>query len=213
MVSRYFFLIYPLLYLITLSLGILNYNKIRASLYLKLFLIFIAYSLLTEILGFIIGVVYRINTFAIFNIWNFVNHFFYLFFFLHLLQNSFKKNVVKFIIVSYTVFTLVVVFYADFLNKFLSIDAVIGSILIVITVLIYFSELLQSDEIFNLKKSMVFWISLSVLLFNIGFIPVDIIAEFISFSGVFRIIALILNLLMLACFITGFIVSKKEFNV
>ena len=62
-----------------------------------------------------------------------------------------------------------------------------------ITVLIYFSELLQSDEIFNLKKSMVFWISLGVLLFNIGFIPVDIIAEFISFSGVFRIIALILN--------------------
>ena len=82
-----------------------------------------------------------------------------------------------------------------------------------ITVLIYFSELLQSDEIFNLKKSMVFWISLGVLLFNIGFIPVDIIAEFISFSGVFRIIALILNLLMLACFIAGFIVSKKEFNV
>ena len=181
--------------------------------YIKLFLIFIAYSLLTEISAFIIGVLLRINTFPIFNTWNLVNHFFYLFFFLHLLQNSLKRKIVIFIIGIYAVFTAVVIaFYVDFLSKFLSINSVIGSILIVISIMIYFSELLQSDEILNLKKSIYFWISLGVLLFNIGFIPVYIIAEFIVFGGVFKIITFLLNLLMISCFVTGFIVSKKEYN-
>ena len=77
----------------------------------------------------------------------------------------------------------------------------------------YFSELLQSDKILNINKSIYFWISLGVLLFNIGFIPVNIFAEFISFNGVFNIVAIFLNVLMAGCFITGFIVSKKEFDV
>jgi len=196
-----------------LCAGFINYSKIRDSLYIKLFLIFIAYSLLTEISAFIIGVLLRINTFPIFNTWNLVNHFFYLFFFLHLLQNSLKRKIVIFIIGIYAVFTAVVIaFYVDFLSKFLSINSVIGSILIVISIMIYFSELLQSDEILNLKKSIYFWISLGVLLFNIGFIPVYIIAEFIVFGGVFKIITFLLNLLMISCFVTGFIVSKKEYN-
>lgn len=208
---KYLFLIYPILYSIVLITGFINYSKIKNSLYLKLFLAFNAYSLLTEISGFIFGVMLKINTFPLFNTWNLVNHFFYLFFFLHLLKNTFKKNLIKFIIGSYALFTvIVIVFYYDFVNKFLYLNTVIGSILIVIAVLIYFSELLQSDEILSIKESMFFWISLGVLLFNIGFIPVYIIAEFISFGGIYNLVALFLNLLMVGCFVTGFILSEKS---
>ncbi|WP_129364660.1 hypothetical protein [Lutibacter sp. HS1-25] len=94
----------------------------------------------------------------------------------------------------------------------LDLNTIIGSLLLVIIILIYFSELLQDDAILNLNQTIFFWIGLAVLLFNIGFIPVFVIAEYIYFGGVFRIITLILNLIMMACFITGFIVSKKEFN-
>lgn len=119
----------------------------------------------------------------------FSESFFYLLFFLHLLQNSLKRKILKFIIIIYAVFTAVVIaFYVDFITKFLSINSVIGSILIVISIMIYFSELLQSDEVLNIKKSIYFWISLGVLLFNIGFIPVYIIAEFIVFRGIFDVI-------------------------
>ena len=208
---KYFFLIYPLLYTIILVIGILNYSKIRNSFYLKLFLIFIGYSLLTEILGFVLGFLFGINTFPIYNTWNIVNHFFYLFFFLGLLKNSFKRNIVKIITVIYAVFTFInIAFLSDYINKTLSVNIIIGSTLIVIAIMIYFSELLQSDAILYLKKSLFFWISLGVLLFNIGFIPVFVIAEYISFNGVFRIITLLLNLLMSGCFITGFIVSESE---
>ena len=211
---KYFYLIYPLLYLTTLIVGVSKYSKIKNSLNLKLFLIFIGYSFLTEISAVILGVFLGINTFPIYNTWILVNQFFFFFFFINLLQNSFKKYIVKFIIGLYALFTLITIsFYINFSGSYLSMNDIIGSILIVIVILMYFSELLQSDKILNLNKSIYFWISLGVLLFNIGFIPVNIFAEFISFNGVFNIVAIFLNVLMAGCFITGFIVSKKEFNV
>ena len=211
---KYFYLIYPLLYLTTLIVGVSKYSKIKNSLNLKLFLIFIGYSFLTEISAVILGVFLGINTFPIYNTWILVNQFFFFFFFINLLQNSFKKYIVKFIIGLYALFTLIAIsFYSNFSGSYLSMNDIIGSILIVIVILMYFSELLQSDKILNINKSIYFWISLGVLLFNIGFIPVNIFAEFISFNGVFNIVAIFLNVLMAGCFITGFIVSKKEFDV
>jgi hypothetical protein len=211
---KYFYLIYPLLYLTTLIVGVSKYSKIKNSLNLKLFLIFIGYSFLTEISAVILGVFLGINTFPIYNTWILVNQFFFFFFFINLLQNSFKKYIVKFIIGLYALFTLIAIsFYINFSGSYLSMNDIIGSILIVIVILMYFSELLQSDKILNINKSIYFWISLGVLLFNIGFIPVNIFAEFISFNGVFNIVAIFLNVLMAGCFITGFIVSKKEFDI
>jgi len=76
----------------------------------------------------------------------------------------------------------------------------------------YFSELLNSDRIISIQKTMTFWISLGVLIYALGYIPVFIIGEFIDYQGIFRSITFGLNIFMSLCFITGFIVSKKEFN-
>lgn len=59
---------------------------------------------------------------------------------------------------------------------------------------------------------MFFWISIGVLLYNIGFIPVFVIAELIDFRGVFMYITFALNIILSLCFISGFVISKKEFN-
>ena len=64
----------------------------------------------------------------------------------------------------------------------------------------------------NLKEYMFFWISLGVFLYVIVFIPVFIIAELIEYKGAFRYITFGLNIIMSLCFITGFIISKKEYN-
>lgn len=115
--------------------------------------------------------------------------------------------------VIYTVLTIIdISFFTSFIERSMDNNIIIGSIVIVVTVMIYLTELLQDDTILNLKWSMFFWISLGALLFNIGSIPGFVIAEFIAYSGVFRVITLLLNILMTGCFITGFIVSKKEFN-
>ncbi|MDV7186562.1 hypothetical protein R3X25_04650 [Lutibacter sp. TH_r2] len=59
---------------------------------------------------------------------------------------------------------------------------------------------------------MFFWLSVGVLVINIGSIPVFVIGELIDWQGIFNYIILVLNLLMATSFITGFVVSKKELN-
>lgn len=172
------------------------------------------YSLLTELVAYYIGVVHKKNSFYVFNSWNFVNSYFYLFFFLGIIKNSYKRNLIKILILVYTLISILdIVFFTDFLTKSLNNNIIIASFILVITIVIYYSELLQNDIILNLKYSIFFWISIGVLFFNIGFIPVIVFAEYISYSGVFRYITIALNIIMNLCFIIGFIVSKKQYNI
>jgi len=133
---------------------------------------------------------------------------------LGIIKNAFKRNIIKLFIVSYSIISIIdILFFTSFTESNMDNNIIVGSILITITVMIYLVELLQDDAVLYLNRSMYFWISIGVLLFNIGFIPVFAIANYIKYSGVFNIITLLLNVLMVGCFITGFIVSKKEYNV
>lgn len=211
---RYLFVFYPILYTVLLIIGLLKYDKIRNSFYLRLFLIFIGYSLLTEIIGFITGPVLGINNAIIYNTWNLVNPFFFMLFFLSRIVSIFVRRVLIGLIISYAIYSIIEIsLFTNFINSFLDKNYIVGSFLIMISTLIFFYELLKSDKILNLKESMFYWIGLGVLLFNVCFIPAHVISEYTSYGFAYRIITLVLNLIMAGCFITGFIVSKKEFNI
>ncbi len=210
---KYIEFIYPLIYIIIILFGILNFKKVKNNFYLKLFLTFLVYSLVTEIMGYFIGVVYRKNTSFIYNLWNFLNSYFYFFFFLSLIKNTFKRNIIKTIIVIYSIISIIdITFYNNFIEIGLNANVIIGSTFIVIVVMLYFTELLKSEAVLGLNTSIYFWISLGVLFFNIGMIPIFVIARMIKYRGVWDVIILSLNLIMAGFFITGFILSKKEYN-
>ena len=95
----------------------------------------------------------------------------------------------------------------DFYSPYFGICATVALVIV-----LFYVELLNSDAILNINKSLVFWISIGVLLSNIVLIPVWVFAETLSFRGVYTYLILGSNVLMSICFITGFIVSKKEFN-
>ncbi|MDP3313893.1 hypothetical protein [Lutibacter sp.] len=114
----------------------------------------------------------------------------------------------------YTLISIIdIAFFTNFILEHLNYNIIVSSILIVLSVMLYFIELLKSDAVLKLNTSIYFWISIGVLFFNIGMIPICVIAELINYNGVFDIIILSLNIIMAGCFITGFIVSKKEYNV
>ncbi|WP_456379473.1 hypothetical protein [Lutibacter sp.] len=71
---------------------------------------------------------------------------------------------------------------------------------------------MNSDKILVLNKLFIFWISIGVLTFNIGMIPVLLVGELINWTGIYNYIILPLNVIMYGCFIIGFVVSEKEYN-
>lgn len=206
--------IYPLIYLTTIFFGIIYYSKYAHNKELIFFLIFLIYSLLTELFGNYKGRVLRTNTFYIYNTWNIVNHLFYMFFFLVKLNDIFKRRILISLIFLYVLLTVInVLFFENYITEGLINNIILGSLFILVSVMIYYSELLKKDEILEIQYSMFFWISIGVLIFNIGFLPIIVIAEFISYGGIFSYITLGLNILMSLCFITGFIMSKKVYNI
>lgn len=189
------------------------YRKINNNVNLKLFLIFLLYSLLTEAAGTYYAYTYKKSAIGFTNTWNIINFLFYSSFFHSLIINKIKKRVIKLFIFIYLFTTIIYVLrYQDFFYASFVFTKIVGNIFLTLTVLMFFYEILQSNKIFNLNHYIFFWISLGVLIYSLGFIPVFIIAEYISFLGVYRYVAYGLNLIVAACFITGFIVSKKEYN-
>jgi len=204
---------YPIIYLTIILFGILNYQKYKSNSYLKLFLFFLIYSFLTEVMGVYFGSFLKIRAYFIYNSWIILSTLFYFVFFLNKVENFKNRNFIKSLIALYMLFLLInISFFTSFSSQWLVSVNIFGKILISISILISFAELLKKDGIVHIKETLFFWISIGVLLYNIGFVPVYVIGELIDYQGLFRYITFGLNIIMSICFITGFIVSKKEFN-
>jgi hypothetical protein len=129
------------------------------------------------------------------------------------IHNENKKKFIKGLIAFFVIVTTInIIFFSNYITQVLIYNNILGKFLILIAIIIYFTDLIKSDAILNIKESLLFWISVGVFMYAIGFIPVYVIAQLIDFQGVFRHITFALNIIMNLCFITGFIASKKEFN-
>lgn len=204
---------YPTIYFVIIIFGLFNYKKYRNNLFLNLFLYFLVYSFLTEVIGTYFGRVLLIKNNFIYNTWNIVNHLFYAFFFLSRVTTKNKRKLITGLIIFYILFSIInISFFKNYLNQVLINNIIIGSLLIVFVIMVYYTELLNSDAILSIKKSLFFWISIGVLLSNIILIPVWVFAEFFSYEGIYTYIILASNIIMSLCFITGFLISKKSHN-
>lgn len=211
MFQKYFFICN---YLLLIVLGFYNYKKIKESIPLKMFLVFLIYSFFTEVAGMFFAYYLKISTAFIYNSWNLVSYLFYTFFFLSKIGNKTKSAFIKgFAAIFIALFLINGLFFQNYVTHIFSNNIILGKILMIVTIMIYFTELLKSDLILNIKESLFFWISIGVFIYSIGFIPVFVVAEYISYQGAFRYITFGLNIIMSLCFITGFLISKKQYNI
>lgn len=211
MFQKYFFIAN---YLLIIVFGFYNYNKIKESIPLKMFLGFLVYSFFIEVAGMFFAFYLKVNTAFIYNSWNVVSYLFYTFFFLGKISNQTKKLFIKSFAAIFIALILInALFFQNYVIHIFIYNFILGKILMVVTIMIYFTELLKSNLILNIKESLFFWISIGVFIYSIGSIPVFVVAEYISYQGAFRYITFGLNIIMSLCFITGFLISKKQYNV
>lgn len=189
-----------------------HFKKYNHNFLLKIWLCFLIYSFLNESISRYIIESYRVRTITGSNSWFILNVLFYMFFYLFSIKNLVSKKIIISLISVYILINISMLFYIDYTKEYFVYSWIIGQFFIVVSIMIYFVEVLKSEVILTIQKSLIFWISLGVLIFNVGLLPVFVIAELIDWQGIFKYIILTVNILMATSFITGFIVSKKEFN-
>jgi len=196
-----------------LIVAIIYYKKYSHNMPLKLWVLFLGYSLVTEIIGFYFARIVVERNYILHNTWCLVNVFFYMTFFLNKLRLSFHRKLILGLLTGFLIFNIVIaLFYLDYQRQYFVYSNILGGVFILVAIMLFYIEILKNDAVLTLKDNLYFWISLGVLSFNIGVVPVFVIAELINYQGVFNHIILGTNILMALCFITGFIVSKKEIN-
>lgn len=210
MFQKYFFIVN---YAVIIIFGLYHFRKFKNCKPLKLFLGFIIYSFLTESLATFLLYEKRINVSLLYNLWNINAILFYFYFF----WNFIKSNGKRFAIGLFTAICILLyvgnaLFYQNILEESFRNIHIVGKLFISVVVIFYFSEILSSDAILNFKKSLTFWVALGVFIYALGLIPIFVMGKLIGFMGVYRYVIILLNILMALSFITGFIVSKKEYN-
>ncbi len=103
---------------------------------------------------------------------------------------------------------------SDIISPFTNVFGV-GVIIIVVLSCLYLLEILNSEKVLNLRKSIYFWFTLGILVFHVPFLPYMLAIRFLLIENndiIFAFVLFVLNLLMHSCFLIGFIWSEKRYN-
>lgn len=197
---------------ITFFVAIFNFKKFKTT-PIKYFIYFIGYVFISETIANIY-LSKGVNTVIINNVYSIAYTFFNLFFYSILIKNK-KSKKIGYIMMFFFAISLIInqLYFQKFEHRLQTYTFILGLFLVTFLVFIYFLEIMNSNKIIYVTRLSEFWISTGIIIFNFGFIPVLVVAELIKWEGVYHYILLFVNVIMYGCFITGFMVSKKEYNV
>ncbi len=197
--------------------GFVYYKKLRFSVY-KWFPVYLAFIVLSELLGEIL----RVPSLAKFNSAYFNDlvipveflFFFWLFF------QSFKKSKYKTLPVICSVIYLGawitdLVYFSRFLSYFYFFSYTFGNLLLLVLILVFFIQLVNSDAILSFRKNILFWVSLGLLIFYLGSFPYYglrnlIVYKYPVFNTIYGHVVVVLNCIMYLMFTLSFIWGKPN---
>lgn len=203
---------------LTTFISFFYYKKFKGTNY-KYFLYFLLVPFITELQYKIVDIYYYgfklFNTDIYYNLYSIINFIFFLQFYKLLSKNKRNKKIFSILTYLFIGFVLFDVFILkNSLSNALNIyTLIIGSIFLLITLILFLIEILNNEKIiFNIYKSFVFWISVGLLLFFIGIIPIMIFRDFLNYNSTYAIILVSLNVIMYGSFIIGMIKSDTKYN-
>nr|WP_321245454.1 hypothetical protein [uncultured Psychroserpens sp.] len=137
-------------------------------------------------------------------------------FYSNLMTSTLFKNSIRVIFIPYALFAFAFFTFTDaFFVKSLPYSFIFGTASICIYVILYFIELMRSDELLNFYKLPSFYISIALLIWYLCFTPLFIFesyfhamnTKFVEFRGKFL---LFINIFTYACYAFGFWYSLKK---
>ncbi len=181
---------------------------------LKYILLLFWYTVINDLLGvFYLRGGYEDYNAIIYNIYNVINFTYLLFLYRHYIQNKTHKKAILFFSIIYLISFVINGFFENYLIEFQKFPYIIAAIFLVITISLYFIEILNSQKVLNAKRNLLFWISVGFLIFFVGNLPFRILTNYymkLTDATISFLVKLTLTIIMNICFIIGFIWSDKK---
>ena len=201
-------------------------NPTKTNKYLVYFLFFnlmieivgayspIAYFSDYKYFGFIENTNY-VRNYWLYNSFFILNFSFYSYYFRSFL-NIKAKNTLSVLILLFIISSFISFIYSDVFFKEYSIFITItGSLLVLLSIVLFYFELLKTDRIINLKEYLPIYISIGVLIYNLCTTPLDIFSKYFNtgnylYVNINSAVLFVANIILYSTFITGFIICAKD---
>lgn len=162
---------------ITAILATIFYRKYKHN-FLKYFLPLIWYNVANEFIAPLYSIHISYNNLILFNIYRIVEFTFYFLMYQNLVENKRNKMTIRIFMIIYYISVVVNCFLQDFRSDYFARSFFVGASLIIVSIIIYFSEILNSERIINLNRMLAFWLSIAVFLLYITSIPFKLIMNY-----------------------------------
>ena len=152
-----------------------------------------------------------------YNIYLVVSFAFYMYYIsMHIYSRFLKKSLYALIILYLSTSTINLIISDVFFKAFSSYSFILGSLSLLITIGLYFYQVLQSNDILNFGYTIPFYFSIGVLVFHLCVTPLFIYSKYNSrivspeFVDIYGIILTIANIFLYTCYTLGFIICSQQ---
>jgi len=175
----------------------------------------IAYFTNYEYFGFLKDTFFQRNS-SLYNIFTLITSIFYTLYFLSFTDFKLKKLFIKIAVFIYFIYGVYLLLDISVLGSanvpFITIG---GAIIMFLSIMTFYMQLLKSDLILKLQKYLPFYVSIGVLIFYLCTTPIEIYMNYFKEGNEFFMtfktkMYLYLNLFLYGSFILGFILCSKK---
>lgn len=153
------------------------------------------------------------NTYAI------ISYLFYINYFKWYLQDVKSIRIVNTLTGIFIVINIIeIIFFGGFFERIMPLANIFGTLFIFISIAFYYLELLKSDKILAVQRSLPFYVSVGALLFHLCTTPIFIYSVYYSISidpdfvNLYRHVIFGINILLYSIYILGFLVCSQTPN-
>ena len=153
------------------------------------------------------------------NIYSVISYLFYINYFKWFLSSKRSVTILSRLSIFFLIFSILeIVFSGDFFLKFMSITNILGTLFVFLSIAFYYLELLKSDQILQVQKSLPFYISVGALFFHLCTTPFFIYSSYYSnsvdpaFVSLYRQVIFGTNYLLYSIYIAGFLICYRTEN-
>ena len=200
-------------------------NKSKPTLYLVWFLgitvfselfSWYAYFVHNGFLYFLKGTPFESNYWSA-NIYSLISYLFYINYFKWYLSVKKSITVLNWVSILFLVVGILeIILFDGFFVGFIPISNILGTLLVFLSIAYYYLELLKSDQILHVQKSLPFYVSVGALIFHLCTTPLFLYSAYYSnsidpgFVSLYRQIIFGTNYLLYSIYIAGFLICLRK---
>ena len=212
------------IYGITLLVSLYRYPKYFDS-QLKYLPIVFLYTFLNELLGKLIrnyeefslisNKVYSDYNWLIFNVYTIIFYLYFYYIYWNYFENRRIKNVILYSTALFIAVSLINAIVEDLSRIPQVYTYVVGGLILIYCTMTYVKKFSTIKKDFNAKENILFWLSIGLLIFYLGYLPIKILRYINTIQGItpepiIKRIHLLLIIMSYSFFILGFLRMKKS---